>query len=120
MMAPASVPQEMIAASFHHRVLSPPSSGIIILETTNVRTMETIEVSQTSEVRGASKFIMSEVPYFALAKASLAKYETALDTSIMMRMTKIQTRSWTCTRGSWTPKRMKVINATPVTPYVSK
>src|ERR1051325_2591816 len=72
-IAPASVPQEMMAASFHHSVSFPPSSGIIILETTNVRMMETIEVSQTSEVKGASKFITSEVPYFALAKASLAK-----------------------------------------------
>src|SRR4051812_2564203 len=73
MIAPASVPQEIMAASFHHRVSFPPSSGIIILETTNVRAIETIEVSHTNEVRGASKFITSEVPYFALAKASLAK-----------------------------------------------
>ncbi len=37
-----------------------------------------------------------------------------------MRITKIQTRSWTWTWGSFTPRRMKVMSATPVTPYVSK
>ena len=31
-----------------------------------MRAMETIEVIQTSEVRGASKFILSALPYFAL------------------------------------------------------
>src|ERR1700738_2698933 len=49
----------------------------------------------------------------------LMKYAAALATSMTMRMTKIQTRSWTCTVGLFTPRRMKVISATPVTPYVS-
>src|ERR1041385_2550304 len=61
-MAPASVPQEIIAASFHQSVASPPSVGIIILDTMKVRTMDTIEVSQTREVSGASKFMSSELP----------------------------------------------------------
>src|SRR5579864_1570612 len=61
-MAPARVPQEMIAESFHHNVESPLRSGRISLETTNVRAIETIEVSHTSEVRGASKFISSALP----------------------------------------------------------
>ena len=34
----------------------------------------------------------------------------------MMRMTKIHTRSWTCTSSLGTASRMKVISATPVTP----
>ena len=58
-MAPASVPQEMMVASFHHCVESPPSDGMMSQETMNVATMEMIEVSQTSEVSGASKFISS-------------------------------------------------------------
>src|SRR5262245_8639344 len=57
--APASVPQLMMAESFHHNVGSPPRLGISSRETTNVSAMETIEVSQTSEVSGASKFIRS-------------------------------------------------------------
>src|SRR6185437_5375348 len=50
MIAPASVPQEMMQESFHHSEASPFKSGIISLEATNVRMMETNEVSQTSEV----------------------------------------------------------------------
>ncbi|MEZ5312809.1 MAG: hypothetical protein R2862_03710 [Thermoanaerobaculia bacterium] len=33
MIAPASVPQVMIVDSFHHRLASPPSSGIQRCET---------------------------------------------------------------------------------------
>ena len=36
--------------------------------------------------------------------------------TITMRITKIQTSSCTCTVGSVTASRMKVISATPVTP----
>ena len=32
------------------------------------------------------------------------------------RMTNSHTSSWICIVGSWTPSRMKVISATPVTP----
>src|SRR6185437_11613170 len=59
MIAPASVPQEMMAESFHQSVGSPLRSGMTNLDTTNVRMIEMIEVSQTSEVRGPSKFISS-------------------------------------------------------------
>src|SRR5689334_446099 len=55
--APASVPQEMISDSFHQRDASPPSSGIMSLETMKVATMERMEVIHTSEVSGASKFM---------------------------------------------------------------
>ena len=58
-------------------------------------TTETIEVSQTSEVSGASKFILSTLPYRAFAIASLTKYDRPLATIIMMRITKIQTSSCT-------------------------
>jgi hypothetical protein len=61
--------------------------------------METIEVSHTSEVSGLSKFISSALPKRALATASLRKYAPPLETSIMMRMTKIHTSSCTCTVG---------------------
>ena len=73
---------------------------MISYETTKVRMIETIEVSQTSEVSGASKFIFRSCRTCALAIASLMKYESALETSIMMRITKIQTSSCTCTVGS--------------------
>src|SRR5215471_3216185 len=61
-MAPARVPQEIIVASFHHSEGSPPRSGMMSLETTKVRTIEMMEVTQTSDVRGVSKFISSELP----------------------------------------------------------
>src|SRR5215472_9227658 len=75
MIAPARVPQEMMQASFHHSEVSPPSSGMISLETTKVRMMETKDVIQTSEVSGVSKFMSSALPKRALAQASLTKYE---------------------------------------------
>src|SRR6516164_5386082 len=72
-IAPARVPQEIMQDSFHHNVVSPPNSGMISLETTKVRMMETKEVIQTSEVSGVSKFMSSALPNRALAQASLAK-----------------------------------------------
>src|SRR5712664_285160 len=59
MIAPASVPHEIMVASFHHWVGSPASVGIVSLETINVITTETIDVIHTKEVSGASKFILS-------------------------------------------------------------
>ncbi len=57
--APARVPQEMISDSFHH---SPSGSAPITqYVVATVVTMLTIEVSQTSEVSGVSKFILSAV-----------------------------------------------------------
>src|SRR5437879_2257121 len=40
--------------------------------------------------------------------------------SITMRITKIHTSNWICKVGFLTASKMKVINATQVTPYVSK
>src|ERR1700680_2026631 len=48
------------------------------------------------------------------------KYAAALAISITMRMMKIHTSNCTCTVGLDTPSKIKVISATPVTPYVSK
>src|SRR6266849_1384389 len=52
--APASVPQVITVESFHHSDVSPPKSGMMKYETTYVRPMETIDVSQTRNVSGAS------------------------------------------------------------------
>src|SRR5215510_13102569 len=56
MIAPASVPHEMMMPSFHHNVPS-PRSGISTRDTMNVRITEMMEVSHTSDVSGASKFM---------------------------------------------------------------
>src|SRR5882672_457824 len=71
MIAPASVPQLMIADSFHHKVGSPPMSGINRYEARNVIPIEMIEVSQTRKVSGASKSKWSALPYLALEMISL-------------------------------------------------
>src|ERR1700722_4658762 len=71
MMAPASVPQEMMVASFHHCVVSPPRFGTTTAEMTYVTATEISEVSHTSQVRGVSKFTLSAVPNRALAMAPL-------------------------------------------------
>src|SRR5215475_16182644 len=57
MIAPAAVPHEMMIESCHHKLGLLPRSGIINLETTKVRTIETAEVMITRLVRGRSKFI---------------------------------------------------------------
>src|SRR5437868_5444986 len=57
MTAPASVPHEMIVASFHQSVASPPSTGTMRYETRYVSAIEIMDVSQTSDVSGFSKFI---------------------------------------------------------------
>jgi len=79
---------------------------------------ETIDVSHTSEVRGASKFIRVALPYFARASVSLRRYDTPLATIMRTRIVKIHTRSCPCTAGSVTASRMNEMRATPVTPYV--
>src|SRR5688572_3964484 len=58
MMAPASVPHVITVDSFHHRDPS-PRSGTRMYETAYVMTTEITDVSHTSEVSGASKFIRS-------------------------------------------------------------
>src|SRR2546423_12482574 len=119
MIAPASVPQVMMVASFHHIVVSPPRPvpwPISRYDATYVRATETMEVSQTSIVRGGSKFILSALANLALAIASLMKYESAEATTMITRIAKIQTMSWTCTSALVTARRMKDISATTVTP----
>src|SRR3954471_22726475 len=59
MIAPASVPHVITLDSFHHRLLSPPRSGIMKYDTMYVSTTERIDVSHTRNVSGASKFILS-------------------------------------------------------------
>src|SRR5512146_233915 len=108
-IAPARVPQEMIEASFHHRLVSPARSGMMRYDTAYVSTMEMIEVIHTSEVSGASKFMRSELLYLPRAIASFRKYAAALETSIMTRMTKIHTSNCTWMVGFDTASRMKVI-----------
>src|SRR5215471_615468 len=116
MIAPASVPQVMTSESFHHSVPSPARSGTIIFETMNVSTTDRIDVSHTRNVSGASKFILSAFSYRPFAMAPLIRYDTPLAMTIMMRITKIQTSSCTCTFGSRTASTMNEIKATPVTP----
>src|SRR3954470_18423835 len=70
MIAPARVPHVMTADSFHHNVPS-PRSGIMIFETMNVSTTDRIDVSQTRNVNGASKFILSAIAYRPFAIAAL-------------------------------------------------
>ena len=62
MIAPARVPQLMIAESFHHRSVLPATSGMRSFETMKVITTLMIEVSHTRFVSGASKFILSALP----------------------------------------------------------
>ncbi len=93
--------------------------GISSRDATNVSATETSDVSQTSVVSGASKFMWSAFWYRALAKAAFKKYERPDAMTIITRIAKIQTSSCTCTSGVWTASRMNEISATPVTPYVS-
>src|SRR4051812_25646970 len=62
-IAPARVPQVMIVASFHQIVPS-PMCGMSRYDARNVNRTETSEVIQTSDVKGASKFILSTFSYF--------------------------------------------------------
>src|SRR5258706_4829069 len=71
--APARVPHEIMVASFHHKLPSPPSSGTMKREITYVSAIEMMEVSHTSEVSGASKFICCFPAYRALAQAAFRK-----------------------------------------------
>src|SRR5258706_6827855 len=73
MIAPASVPQVMIVESFHHIVASPPSVGMSRYETAYVTPTDRIEVIQTSDVSGASKFMTLAALYLAAAMAPLSQ-----------------------------------------------
>src|SRR5919106_122343 len=70
MMAPARVPHVMTVDSFHHSDPSPrlPTRAY---DAAYVMTTETMDVSHTREVSGASKFILVARPYLARAIASL-------------------------------------------------
>src|SRR5688572_8127724 len=116
MMAPAAVPHVMMTESFHQSDVSPPRVGMSCFDTMNVRMTEMTDVRMTSCVSGCSKFILSALPYLPFASASLMKYATADATTITMRMTKIQTSSWTWIVGFVTARRMNEMSATPVTP----
>src|SRR3954465_8260642 len=73
MIAPASVPQLMMEASFHQSVESLFNSGMIKYDITKVTITDTMEVSHTSEVSGTSKFISVALPYLPFANASFKK-----------------------------------------------
>src|SRR5579872_3730380 len=73
MSAPARVPQLITVASFHHREESPSRTGIMAELTMKVSTIERIEVSHTSVVRGVSKLNLLALPKRALAIAPLMK-----------------------------------------------
>src|SRR5262245_66346095 len=91
MIAQASVPQVMSVESFHQSVPS-PRSRMSSHDAKYVSTTETIDVSHTSEVSGASKFIWVAVPYFARAMVSLSRSGTPLATIIHAVIGKIQAR----------------------------
>src|SRR5688572_20131717 len=116
MMAPASVPHVMTVESCHHRSGLPPRLGMVRYDSTYVRNTEKIDVTQTSCVSGASKFILVAPAYLARETALLAMYEMPDASTIMMRIRKIQTRSVDWMAGSVTARTMNVIRATPVTP----
>src|SRR5437762_9733067 len=80
--APATVPQEMMAESTHHKLgwgwpaasVKSPRSSLLAMK---VIAMETAEVSHTKCVSGASKSKSFLPPNMALLIASLMKYEAS-------------------------------------------
>src|SRR5438045_4309072 len=68
MMAPARVPQEMIVASFHHCVASPPSAGIMSAEITYVSAIDTREDRKSTRLNSSHLGISYAV--FCLKKKS--------------------------------------------------
>ena len=95
MIAPASVPQVMTAESFHHSVPS-PRSGMMSSRRRTWRPPKDRRQPDEEGQRRLEVHLVS-VAYRALAIAALIRYDTPLATTIMMRITKIQTSSWTCT-----------------------
>ena len=73
MIAPATVPHVMMVESFHHNEPSPQPRNQNIRH--GIRNDDRDDRRQpiTSDVSGASKFILSTLPYRALATASLMK-----------------------------------------------
>src|SRR4051794_407332 len=99
MIAPASVPQVMIVESCHQRSVFPAMFGMSRYETRYVSATDTTDVSHTRNVSGASKLNAFSCSYSFLARASLMKYDAPDATTIITRIMKIQTSSWTCTSG---------------------
>ena len=116
--APASVPQEMMVASFHHCDVSPPRSGMMTVgDQRRSEPMETIEVIQTSEVSGDF-----EIHFVDIAEPRLG------DGAVDEVGDRARRPAWRCAsrrsrpaiaparRDSFTPSKINVISATPVTP----
>src|SRR5438552_16989065 len=119
MVAPSRVHDLITRDSFRDFVGSPSIPAISSGDAWNVGATDTNDVSQTSVVRGVSKFMWSAVWYRAFVNAAFRKYERPDATIIMTRIARIHTSSCTLTSGSCTPSRMNEISATPVTTYVS-
>src|SRR5205814_2894265 len=62
MIAPANVPQVMIVESFHHIVASPARIGMSRYDIRYVTPIDTMEVTQTSVVRGESNLKLGGCP----------------------------------------------------------
>src|SRR5437762_4476754 len=73
MIAPASVPQVMIDASFHHNPLPLPMSEMSTHEAAKVHRIEMIEAIQTSDVSGFSKSMSRSSRYLERAIDSLSR-----------------------------------------------
>ena len=117
MIAPASVPQVMIVDSFHHSECRRRASGISRYDD-DVGQRHRDDRGQPHQPgqRRLEVHLRRVAVAAPSAIASLIRYETPLAMTIMMRITKIQTSSCTCTVGSATASRMNEISATPVTP----
>src|SRR5882724_4598678 len=79
MIAPASVPHVMTVESFHQSVPS-PRSLTRTHEARYVVATDTNDVSHTSRVSGASKFMRATPAYWARTQASLIRYDAPLAT----------------------------------------
>src|SRR4051812_15406611 len=93
-IAPASVPHVITVESFHQSVPS-PRVGIRRKEIKYVVATDTMEVSHTSTVSGASKLRVAASRYRARVTAEFSRYDAPLAITIMTRIMKIQTSSCT-------------------------
>src|SRR5690242_17898539 len=81
--------------------------------------MQDNDVIHTSEVNGCSKVKRPGLTN-TLRVRTVLSFQARIEVGIItMRIAKIQTRNVHCTSAT-TARQMNVINATPVTPYVSK
>src|ERR1044071_710868 len=113
MMAPASVPQEMMAARRHHKLPS-PRSPMSQYDEPNTAAIETAQVMRMSRVRPASKSIFSAF-FEPESMTKLMPYDTS-DVRIMIDETvKSHTMSGPCSVFV-TASMMNVMSATAVTP----